>query len=99
MPVSELCRSFLLSSKAENMDNVRIFRHSAEAVRQYRTSCMSKLTHIDASGNALMVDVGGKQISHRIARAGAAVSMKPETLAMIAEGGHKKGDVLAVARI
>lgn len=46
-----------------------------------------------------MVDVGGKAVTRREATALAAVSMKPETLRMIAEGGHAKGDVFAVARI
>lgn len=60
---------------------------------------MSKLTHLDASGHAHMVDVGGKARTHRIAKAQALVSMQPETLALVAAGKHAKGDVLAVARI
>jgi cyclic pyranopterin phosphate synthase len=60
---------------------------------------VSGLSHIDAGGNARMVDVGDKPDSLRIARAEAAVSMQPETLQLIAAGGHKKGDVLTVARI
>jgi len=60
---------------------------------------MSGLSHIDAGGNARMVDVSDKPDSLRIARAEAAVSMQPETLRLIAAGGHKKGDVLTVARI
>ena len=60
---------------------------------------MSKLTHIDDTGAAHMVDVGGKSISERVAVARAVVSMQPETLALLEQGGHKKGDVLAVARI
>lgn len=60
---------------------------------------MSELTHLDESGNARMVDVGDKPDSRRVATAHAAVSMKPETLELIARGGHKKGDVLTVARI
>ncbi len=46
-----------------------------------------------------MVDIGDKLVSGRVARARASVRMQPETLSMILEGGHKKGDVLAVARI
>lgn len=46
-----------------------------------------------------MVDVGEKPVSHRVARASGQVRMAPATLALIAAGGHKKGDVLAVARI
>ncbi|MGM0632953.1 MAG: cyclic pyranopterin monophosphate synthase MoaC [Pseudomonadota bacterium] len=60
---------------------------------------MSELTHLDAQGRARMVDVGQKEVSQRSARARAVVHMNAETLAMIARGGHKKGDVLAVARI
>lgn len=60
---------------------------------------MSKLTHLDGEGNAHMVDVGDKPVSQRVARASGAVSMAPSTLQLIAAGGHKKGDVLAVARI
>jgi cyclic pyranopterin phosphate synthase len=60
---------------------------------------MSKLTHIDASGAARMVDVGDKPETVREARAEARVRMAAETLHLIETGGHKKGDVIAVARI
>ena len=60
---------------------------------------MSEFTHFDAAGNAHMVDVSDKPITSREAIAVAEVQMRPETLQMIASGGHKKGDVLAVARI
>lgn len=60
---------------------------------------MSGLTHLDESGNARMVDVGDKPDSRRFAAAGARVRMKAETLELIASGGHKKGDVLTVARV
>lgn len=60
---------------------------------------MSELTHLDAQGRAQMVDVGGKEVTERSARARAVVNMAPETLQLIAQGGHRKGDVLAVARI
>lgn len=59
----------------------------------------TRFSHVDASGEAIMVDVGGKQETVRVARAGAWVRMKPETLAMILEGKHHKGDVFATARI
>ena len=58
-----------------------------------------KLTHMDASGRAKMVDVGDKEITLREATAQAVVRMKPETLALINEGRIKKGDVLAVAQV
>jgi len=60
---------------------------------------MSRLTHLDEQGNANMVDVSEKQITSREAIAYAEVQMLPETLQLITQGGHKKGDVLAVARI
>jgi cyclic pyranopterin phosphate synthase len=59
----------------------------------------SSLTHLDAEGNARMVDVGDKAITQREARAQARVFMASDTLALIAGGGHKKGDVLSIARI
>lgn len=46
-----------------------------------------------------MVDVGNKPVSHRIAVAEGMIRMQPETLDLILQGGHKKGDVLGVARI
>lgn len=46
-----------------------------------------------------MVDVGAKVETHRIARAGGSIQMRPETLAMILQGDAKKGDVLGIARI
>lgn len=58
-----------------------------------------RLTHLNARGEAHMVDVGEKQITMREATAEAYVQMQPCTLAMIIEGDHKKGDVFAVARI
>jgi len=58
-----------------------------------------RLTHLDANGNARMVDVSGKPDSLRIARAAAHITMQRATLDLIAAGGHRKGDVLAVARI
>lgn len=60
---------------------------------------MSRLTHLDDQGNAHMVDVSAKEVTFREAVAYAEVEMLPETLLLITEGGHKKGDVLAVARI
>ena len=60
---------------------------------------MNELTHLDAQGNARMVDVGGKAITSRSATAQATVAMLPATLQLIIAGGHKKGDVMAVARI
>lgn len=60
---------------------------------------MSRLTHIDENGHANMVDVSEKAVTTREAIAQSVVTMLPETLQMIVGGEHKKGDVLAVARI
>jgi cyclic pyranopterin phosphate synthase len=58
-----------------------------------------RLTHLDESGRAKMVDVGHKPASERVATARGAVIMQPETLRLIIEGNVKKGDVLAVAQL
>ena len=60
---------------------------------------MGKLNHFDSDGKAIMVDVGAKPITERTASAEANIVMSSETLLMIKEGGHKKGDVLGVARL
>lgn len=59
---------------------------------------MSKLSHIDDEGNAIMVDVGAKEVTRREAVARARLVMEPGTLARIVAGDLPKGDVLAVAR-
>ena len=58
-----------------------------------------KLSHIDETGAARMVDVGSKDDTERFASASGTIAMKPETLAMVMSGQAKKGDVLATARI
>jgi cyclic pyranopterin phosphate synthase len=60
---------------------------------------MAEFTHFNDAGEAHMVDVGDKPLSKRCAIAEGRIGMRPETLRMILEGGHKKGDVLGVARI
>jgi cyclic pyranopterin phosphate synthase len=60
---------------------------------------MSKLTHIDAKGEAHMVDVSAKDATERVAVAEGFVVMSAETLKLIVEGNAKKGDVLGTARI
>ncbi|HCV00641.1 MAG TPA: cyclic pyranopterin monophosphate synthase MoaC [Dehalococcoidia bacterium] len=57
------------------------------------------LSHLDDRGGARMVDVSGKAVTVREALAEGFVSMSPETLLLIQEGGLPKGDVLAVARV
>lgn len=60
---------------------------------------MADLTHFDEKGQALMVDVGEKDVTVREAIARGEISMNPETLDVILEGRARKGDVLGVARL
>jgi cyclic pyranopterin phosphate synthase len=60
---------------------------------------MMKLSHLDETGRAHMVDVGGKPDTERLAVAKGEVLMRADTLALIREGALKKGDVLIVAQI
>jgi cyclic pyranopterin phosphate synthase len=60
---------------------------------------MNPLTHFNQSGEAHMVDVSEKAISQRMAITEGYIEMQPETLKLIVDGDHKKGDVLAIARI
>lgn len=60
---------------------------------------MTQLTHFNTAGEAHMVDVGEKPLTQRVAIAEGRIVMQADTLALIKEGGHKKGDVLGIARI
>ncbi|MDD5274033.1 MAG: cyclic pyranopterin monophosphate synthase MoaC [Methylovulum sp.] len=60
---------------------------------------MTELTHFNQAGEAYMVDVGDKAITQRVAVTEGYIDMQPETLALLVGGGHKKGDVLGIARI
>jgi cyclic pyranopterin phosphate synthase len=60
---------------------------------------MSGLSHFDAAGNAVMVDVGAKAVTERVAVASGRVLMQAATLALIEQGGVQKGDVLTVAQL
>ena len=60
---------------------------------------MSKLTHFNKAGEAHMVDVGDKAITQRVAVAEGCIRMQAETLKLIVDGSHGKGDVLGVARV
>ena len=57
------------------------------------------LTHFDAQGHARMVDVAAKPATHRIAVARGGIRMQADTLRLIVSGGHRKGDVIGVARL
>ena len=58
-----------------------------------------QFTHIDANGNAVMVDVSGKEVTSRTASAVGRISMSKDCFDMVAQGRAKKGDVLGVARV
>jgi cyclic pyranopterin phosphate synthase len=60
---------------------------------------MSQWTHLDESGQARMVNVAEKSVTHRTATASGLVRMSPSTLQAIMDGSSRKGDVLAVARV
>ena len=60
---------------------------------------MSELTHFNEQGEAHMVDVGEKEVTHRVAVAAGQIRMQSSTLNMIVAGDHKKGDVLGIARV
>ncbi len=60
---------------------------------------MPQLTHFDTAGQAHMVDVGDKAVTHRVAVATGTIRMLPATFALVRDGTAKKGDVLGVARI
>lgn len=60
---------------------------------------MAELSHFDADGSSRMVDVGGKEITPRLARASGRVRMAAETLQLIRDRKLAKGDVLEVARL
>lgn len=58
-----------------------------------------KLSHLDAKGNAQMVDVGNKSDTHREAAVQGRIRMQPKTLSLIESGQTQKGDVLTVAKV
>jgi cyclic pyranopterin phosphate synthase len=60
---------------------------------------MTTLSHIDAAGEARMVDVSDKAVTERLARAEGCIVMQPQTLELVVTGNAKKGDVLGAARI
>jgi len=60
---------------------------------------MTNLTHIDADGNAVMVDIGGKTSTDRVATAACSVLMHKDTITAISSGKIKKGDVLSIAQL
>ena len=73
--------------------------HPAEQIDNPVANNIKRLTHLDSSGRARMVDVSAKADTARVAVARGSVRMKPETLALIRAGQVEKGDVLATARL
>jgi cyclic pyranopterin monophosphate synthase len=71
----------------------------SDAFPQDGVNQVSELTHLDAAGNARMVDVGGKPETRRLAVAGGQIAMNETALAAVRDGNAPKGDVLAAARI
>lgn len=59
----------------------------------------SSFTHFDESGNARMVDVGGKELTTRVAYAAGNISMSPKAFELVQTGSMSKGDVLGIARV
>ena len=60
---------------------------------------MNRLTHLDSDGRPTMVDVTGKEVVHRLARATGQIRLQPQTLALIGSGEIKKGNVLITAEL
>lgn len=60
---------------------------------------MSGLTHVDARGDARMVDVSDKEVTARVATAEGLIRLGPEAMAAVVQNAAKKGDVLAVAQL
>ena len=58
-----------------------------------------ELNHFDKNGNAVMVDVSDKPVTHRTATATGSIRVSPEIMAAVKSGNVKKGDVLGVARV
>ena len=65
----------------------------------YNRIMSEKLTHLDESGRARMVDIGRKAVTERMAIARGEVRMRPDTLELIRQGNMKKGDVLTIAQV
>ena len=60
---------------------------------------MTNTPHFNQAGEAHIVDISDKAVTQRVAVTEGYIEMQPETLKLITEMGHKKGDVLAIARI
>jgi molybdenum cofactor biosynthesis protein MoaC/molybdopterin converting factor subunit 1 len=102
--VSAAHRGEAFAGAREAIDRIKaeapIWKREVEgSERRWVEGSVPELTHLDASGEARMVDVGAKPTTERRARATARVRMSPETAAAVARGDAPKGDVLGTARI
>lgn len=88
----------ILTTGIVNVRRIWIDSCASQSMKQLEPQ-MAELTHLDETGAARMVDIAAKDVTERVAVAAASVSMRPETLSLLERGAHKKGDVLAVARI
>ena len=93
-------RAISISAKTREREHLSLQKKEKPfQIHQKEPLMVYPLTHLDEKGRALMVDVGNKDKTHRIAVARGSVSMRPDTLNQIIKGGAAKGDVLAVARV
>lgn len=75
------------------------YKEEKESVQEEYGNTEPAFTHFDAQGNAVMVDVSGKDITLREATAEGVIRMSQQCFELVRSGGMKKGDVLGVARI
>ena len=87
------------SASAQSAQFASLIEKVDAADNEVETDPEPELTHIDASGEARMVDVGGKAITERVATAGCDVLMSDKTLALVRSGGVGKGDVIGTAKL
>ena len=88
-----------MNERADNLARHQAEIAKLEAEKMGPLSNGDRLSHVDESGKARMVDVGAKMLTERVSEARGTVHMKEETLALIKTNRAKKGDVLATARI
>ena len=93
-PLNELADSIAFKESQS-----RVTKNTKDLARKNPTEKGETLSHVDATGNASMVDVGSKPNTSRFAKAEGWVHMKPSTIKLIEENAIGKGDVLSVAKV